>query len=109
MKDPEVDRPRRLADWLNPTGERKVHSLVDKVYKRKNLELAWERVKRNQGRRGRRRAKPRGVRGELDEHLDRLHEELQERYLPSSAGSRAADSQGGPAGEVAPAWHTDDL
>jgi retron-type reverse transcriptase len=41
--------PRRLADWLNPTGARKVHSLVDKVYKRKNLELAWERVRRNKG------------------------------------------------------------
>ena len=42
-------RARRLADWLNPTGERKVHSLVDKVYKRKNLELAWKRVKGNRG------------------------------------------------------------
>ncbi len=26
-------RSRRLADWLNPTGARKIHSLVDKVYK----------------------------------------------------------------------------
>ena len=25
-------RPRRLADWINPTDARKVHSLVDKVY-----------------------------------------------------------------------------
>jgi hypothetical protein len=25
-------------------GVRKVHSLIDKVYKRKNLEIAWERV-----------------------------------------------------------------
>ena len=41
---PEHQRPRRLADWLNPTGERKVHSLIDKVYKRKNLEMAWGRV-----------------------------------------------------------------
>ena len=46
---PGSDRPRRLSDWLNPTGERKVHSLVDKVYQRKNLELAWRRVKRNKG------------------------------------------------------------
>ncbi len=36
--------PRRLAEWLNPTGTKKVHSLVDKVYKMKNLELAWERL-----------------------------------------------------------------
>ena len=26
--------PRRLSHWINPAGERKVHSLVDKVYKR---------------------------------------------------------------------------
>src|SRR4051794_22435972 len=42
-------RPRRLADWINPTDARKVHSLVDKVYQRKNLEMAWEKVKANRG------------------------------------------------------------
>jgi hypothetical protein len=36
---PERHRPRRLADWLNPTGERKVHAWVDKISKRKNLGL----------------------------------------------------------------------
>ena len=46
---PVHPRPRRLADWINPTGAKKVHSLVDKVYKRKNLEMAWERVKRTTG------------------------------------------------------------
>ena len=46
---PVHSRPRRLADWLNPTGARKVHSLIDKVYQRKTLELAWERVKANRG------------------------------------------------------------
>src|SRR6516162_7491519 len=46
---PGSERPRRLADWLNPTGAKKVHSLVDKVYKRKNLELAWLRVRSNGG------------------------------------------------------------
>ena len=29
--------------------KRKVHSLIDKVYSRKNLELAWEKVKQNRG------------------------------------------------------------
>jgi hypothetical protein len=29
--------------------KQKVHSLVDKVYSRKNLKLAWERVRANQG------------------------------------------------------------
>src|SRR5215470_9383061 len=37
---PVHSRPRRLADWINPTGARKVHSLIDKVYKRENLEMA---------------------------------------------------------------------
>ena len=43
-------RPRRLVDWINPTGAKKVHSIVDKVYKQKNLEIAWERVRANRGR-----------------------------------------------------------
>ena len=46
---PVHSRPRRLADWINPTGAKKVHSLIDKVYKRKNLEMAWEKVKANRG------------------------------------------------------------
>lgn len=44
---PVHSRPRRLVDWINPTGAKKVHSLIDKVYKRKNLEMAWEMVKAN--------------------------------------------------------------
>jgi RNA-directed DNA polymerase len=46
---PVHSRLRRLVDWINLTGAKKVHSLIDKVYKRKNLEMAWERVKTNQG------------------------------------------------------------
>ena len=73
---PRSQRPRRLAEWLNPTGTRKVHSLVDKVYKRRNLELAWERVQQNQG--------AGGVDGQsieefervLGEQLNRLQNEL---------------------------------
>jgi group II intron reverse transcriptase/maturase len=50
--------------------------LIDKIYQRKNLQIAWEKVKANQG--------AGGVDGEsieafderLDERLDRLHEEL---------------------------------
>lgn len=80
---PRSSRPRRLADWLNPTGERKVHSLVDKVYRKKNLALAWEKVKRNRG--------AGGVDGQslaefeegLEENLSRLHEELRcDTYRP---------------------------
>jgi len=46
---PVRSRPRRLVDWINLTGAKKVHSLIDKVYKWKNLEMAWERVKENRG------------------------------------------------------------
>ena len=42
-------RPWRLADWINPTGVKKVHSLIDKVYRQENLETTWERVKENGG------------------------------------------------------------
>ena len=34
---PVHHHPRRLADWINPTGAEKVHSLVDKVYRMKGL------------------------------------------------------------------------
>jgi RNA-directed DNA polymerase len=80
---PLCQRPRRLADWLNPDGQRKVHSLVDKVYQPKNLRGAWGKVKANRG--------SGGIDGQsleefdqgLDEHLGRLHEELRtDRYQP---------------------------
>ena len=46
---PVQARPRRLADWINPTGEKKVHSIIDKVYRLENVLIAWERVKENGG------------------------------------------------------------
>src|SRR6202050_645138 len=46
---PVHSRLRRLVDWINLRGAKKVHSLIDKVYKRKNLEMAWEKVKANRG------------------------------------------------------------
>ena len=49
---PVHSRPRRLVDWINLMGTKKVHSLIDKVYKRKNLEMAWEKVKANRGSEG---------------------------------------------------------
>jgi hypothetical protein len=32
---PVHSRSRRLAEWLNPRGARKDHSLIDKAYQRK--------------------------------------------------------------------------
>ncbi len=75
--------PRRLADWINPTGAKKVHSLVDKVYKEKNLRLAWERVKANRGAGGVDGQTLTGFGADLDAHLKRLHDELRtDTYQP---------------------------
>ena len=94
---PRSDRPRRLSDWLNPTGERKVHSLVDKVYKRKNLELAWKRVKRNQGAGGIDGQTLDEFEAQLDAHLDRLHEELRnEAYRPLPVRQKLIPKAGQP-------------
>lgn len=94
---PGHHRPRRLADWINPTQARKVHSLIDKVYKRKNLQIAWEQVKANQG--------AGGVDGEsieafgerLAERLEQLYEELRtERYKPQPVRQRPIPKAGKP-------------
>lgn len=88
---------RRLTEWLNPTGARKVHSLVDKVYTRKNLAMAWEKVRKNRG--------AGGVDGQsieefeqvLKEQLDRLHEELkQDTYRPQPVREQLIPKAGQP-------------
>jgi RNA-directed DNA polymerase len=80
---PVHPRPRRLADWINPTGARKVHSLVDKVYQRKNLEMAWEKVKANRGSGGVDGQSLETFAAQLDAQLNRLHRELKEdAYQP---------------------------
>jgi len=80
---PVHPRPRRLADWINPTGARKVHSLVDKVYQRKNLEMAWEKVKANRGSGGVDGQSLDAFAAQLDQQLDRLQSELKDdAYQP---------------------------
>ena len=106
---PEHHRPRRLADWINPTGARKVHSLIDKVYKRKNLEIAWDRVRANHG--------AGGIDGEsveafgeaLEERLARLHEELRTEELHPPSCEAAAYPEGGQTRRMACARYPDDL
>ena len=80
---PVHSRPRRLAEWINPTGARKVHSLVDKVYQRKNLEMAWEKVKANRGSGGVDGQNLEEFATQLDQQLDRLQSELKgDTYQP---------------------------
>ena len=80
---PEPLRPRRLVDWINPTGAKKVHSLIDKVYKRKNLEMAWEKVRANRGSGGVDGQTLAGFAAQSEQQLDRLHRELvEDGYRP---------------------------
>jgi len=62
-----------LASLL-PT--KKVRSLIDKVYKRKSLEMAWERVKANRGGGGVDGQTLKDFAEQMDKNLDRLHREL---------------------------------
>src|SRR4029453_14628232 len=80
---PEHPRPRRLAHWINPTGAKKVHSLIDKIYQRKNLEIAWEKVRSNKGAGGVDGQSVAAFEAQRDEELDRLHRELRDNvYRP---------------------------
>jgi len=68
---------------INPTGTKKVHSLIDKIYKRKNLTMAWEKVKANQGAGGVDGESIKAFGERLEERLTQLHEELRtEHYRP---------------------------
>jgi group II intron reverse transcriptase/maturase len=81
---PGIDKPRRLADWLNPTGAKKVHSLVDKIYKEKNLEIAWSKVKKNKGCGGIDGQSIEAFEIDVSAHLNRLHNELKSgNYTPN--------------------------
>ena len=80
---PVHPRPRRLADWINPTGAKKVHSLVDKVYQWKNLEMAWEKVKANRGSGGVDGQNLEAFEAQLNQQLERLQRELKDdTYQP---------------------------
>ena len=70
-------------DWLNLTDAKKVHSLIDKVYKRKNLEMAWERVKENRGSGGIDGQTLAHFQAQLGQELARLERELKgDTYQP---------------------------
>ena len=94
---PLGDRPRRLVHWLNPTGEKKVHSLVDKVYKLKNLALAWEKVKRNKGAGGIDGQSVADFERDLIGNLEKLHHELRTRtYQPQPVKRQLIPKSGQP-------------
>src|SRR5215472_19351370 len=80
---PVRPRPRRRVDWINLTGAKKVHSLIDKIYKRKNLEMAREKVKENRGSGGVDGQSLAAFESQLGPQLARLEKELKENtYRP---------------------------
>lgn len=94
--------PRRLADWINPARTRKVPSLVDRVYKAKNLQLAWERVKANRGAGGVDGVTLADFEARLEEPLKRLQEELRtDTYRPQPVRRELMPTPGKP-GELRP-------
>src|ERR1700716_3013505 len=96
---PVHPRPRRLVDWINPAGAKKVHSLIDKVYTRKNLEMAWERVKANRGSGGVDGQTLEDFAEQLDKNLDRLQSELKEGvYQPQPGRQVQIPKMGQPGG-----------
>jgi RNA-directed DNA polymerase len=95
---PERHASRRLSDHLALEDQRqKVHSLVDKVYSRKNLKLAWERVRANHGASGADKVTIEEFEARLDENLERLHQELREEtYQPRAVRRLEIPKRGAP-------------
>ena len=94
---PKPAWPRRLTDWINPEGARKVHSLVDKVYRKRNLAMAWERVRRNAGSGGIDGQSIEDFAAAAEEELERLHQELKaEKYEPRAVRQQLIPKAGQP-------------
>ncbi len=95
---PERHASRRLSDHLTFQGQKqKVHSLVDKVYSRENLKLAWERVRANRGASGADRVTIGDFEANLDGNLERLHRELREQtYKPQAVRRLEIPKRGAP-------------
>jgi retron-type reverse transcriptase len=94
---PERHAPRRLSDYLVLEGQmQKIHSLVDKVYSRKNLKRAWERVRANQGASGTDGVSIEAFAVNLEENLERLHQELRDgTYQPQAVRRLEIPKRGG--------------
>jgi hypothetical protein len=106
---PVRSRPRRLVDWINLTGAKKVHSLIDKVYKRKNLETAWEKVKENRGSGGVDGQSLAAFESQQRPALGSAREGAEGRHLSTSAGVTTPHPEAGQTRRVSHARCADDL
>lgn len=88
---------RRLVDWLKPSHGTKVHSLVDKIYHPGNLRLAWEKVRANRGSGGIDGESLEDFEEQLEDNLQRLHEELRDKtYRPAPVREHLIPKAGQP-------------
>src|SRR5258708_37586970 len=83
----DVAAPNAEDHRQAPPAERLLYdlmrSLIDKVYKRKNLEMAWEKAKANRGSGGGDGQSLEAFEAQLDQQLYRLQRELKEdTYQP---------------------------
>jgi len=82
---------------MNPLGEKKVHSLVDKIFKIKNLEVAWRKVKANRGSGGVDRVSIADFSIDLENNLGQLHEDLRSQtYQPDPVREHKIPKAGQP-------------
>jgi len=84
---PVHSRLRRLVDWINLTGAKKVHSLIDKVYKRKNLEMGLGEGEGKSGKRRCRWAESGGFRGAAGPAVGPLPARAEGGRLSASTGA----------------------
>ena len=75
----------------------KVHSLVEKTFSHKNLELAWENVKKNRGSAGIEEGTVTKFEEDKDYYLNLLHHKfVDDTYRPKAVKqSKIAESEGG--------------
>ena len=104
---PERHAARRLSDHLLFEGQKqKVHSLVDKVYSRENLKLAWERVRANRGASGADRVTIGDFEANLDLNLERPSPRTPGANLSAASGAKIGDPEKGGTGQDQTSRHT---
>ncbi|MGB5464907.1 MAG: reverse transcriptase domain-containing protein, partial [Sedimenticolaceae bacterium] len=70
---------------------------MDKIYQRKNLQVAWEKVKQNRGAGGIDGEDLAAFEAELEANLERLHQELKDgAYVPQPVLQRLIPKAGKP-------------
>ena len=75
---------------------------MDKVYSRKNLKLAWERVRANRGASGIDQVTIEDFEANLDENLERLHQDLRDQTYQPQAVLRVEIPKKGAPGKTRP-------